>query len=608
MARIPLVTEFESRGVDRAIKEFKKLETTGAKAGYALKKAFVPATAALGALTVAAGASLKMAAADAAQQAELARTLEVVTGATREQVAAVEDYVAKTEMATAVSDKELRPAFANLVRATGDVTKAQDAMTLALDVAAGTGKDLETVTEALQEALQGEVSPLKELDKSLTDMIESGATADEVMQQLATTFGGAAAESTQTVEGRFKLMQIQLGNAAEAIGAALLPILEKLLPKLESLATFVQENTDLILTVAAVVGTFAAAIVALNTVMGVYNTIQAITTAMNLHLAGTYTALWVATGVGIIVAIIAAIVALQMKFNILGKAVDALKFAFDKAWDAIKHLINGAIDGINELIQVINLIPGVDIPEIGRFGDEVEETAKKVDVLAEKSLRALEYESDQLAKESMPKLLKSIHGVRYEGEEFRSTLGRVNVAFDPLNEGIETATSRLDAFFDSLDRQEATEQFIEDLQDIAKRLRGVKEGSEDWQDAQNDAYEALRKLRRERDDLSDAFFEVLKLEIDTGDLERAYTLMGSLVDLGGVIDVPATFADLNFPELGLTPGAMFGGQNFGGGFSNQVINNYFPEGIDIDEVIRQMQGQTRQNGAIPVNFNTDVMW
>ena len=100
----------------------------------------------------------------------------------------------------------------------------------------------------------------------------------------------------------------------------------------------------------------------------------------------------------------------------------------------------------------------------------------------------------------------------------------------------------------------------------------------------------------------------MKLEIDTGDLERAYTLMGNLVDLGGVINVPATFADLNFPELGLTSGAMFGGQNFGGGFSNQVVNNYFPEGIDIDEVIRRLQGEQRQNGAIPVNFDQNVMW
>ena len=84
-----------------------------------------------------------------------------ITAATEAQVAAVEQYIARTETAAAVSDTELRPAFANLVRATGDVTKAQELMTVALDVAAGTGKDLETVTEALQEAFQGEVGPLQ---------------------------------------------------------------------------------------------------------------------------------------------------------------------------------------------------------------------------------------------------------------------------------------------------------------------------------------------------------------------------------------------------------------------------------------------------------------
>ncbi len=89
MARIPLVTEFESKGLDRAITEFKNLDTTAKKVGAGLKKAFLPATAALGGLTAAAGLSLKAAAEDAAQQAELARQLEATTGATEAQVAAV---------------------------------------------------------------------------------------------------------------------------------------------------------------------------------------------------------------------------------------------------------------------------------------------------------------------------------------------------------------------------------------------------------------------------------------------------------------------------------------------------------------------------------------
>ena len=94
MARIPLVTEFESRGIDRAVKEFKRLEKTSQKVGFALKKAFLPATAALGGLTAAAGLSLKAAAEDSKQQAELARQLKATTRATDSQVAAVENFIA----------------------------------------------------------------------------------------------------------------------------------------------------------------------------------------------------------------------------------------------------------------------------------------------------------------------------------------------------------------------------------------------------------------------------------------------------------------------------------------------------------------------------------
>ena len=204
----PIVSEFQPDGINKALKEFKRLETTGQKAAFAMKKAFVPATAAVAGLATAAGLATKAAIDDAKQQDELARQLKVTTDATDAQIAAVEDYIAQTEMAAAVSDTELRPAFANLVRATGNVTEAQKLMTLALDVAAGTGKDLEGVTEALQEAFQGEVGPLKELDKSLTSVIESGADTDTVMAQLAETFGGAAAANTETVAGRFELMQI----------------------------------------------------------------------------------------------------------------------------------------------------------------------------------------------------------------------------------------------------------------------------------------------------------------------------------------------------------------------------------------------------------------
>jgi len=609
VARIPLVTEFESKGLDRAIKEFKNLDTTAKKVGAGLKKAFVPATAALGGLTAAAGLSLKAAAEDAAQQAELARQLEATTGATDAQVAAVEQYIAQTELAAGVTDAELRPAFANLVRATGDVTESQELMALALDVAAGTGKDLEGVTEALQEAIQGEVAPLKELDKSLTDVIASGADTDEVLGQLADTFGGAAAESTETVEGKFKLMKIQLDNTKESIGQALLPILEKLLPKLQSLATFVSENTELILIIGGVIGTAAAAIVALNAAMAVYNAIQSLTTILNGVLAGSFTALWVATGVGIIIAIIAALVTLQMKFDIIGKTVDLVKWAFEQAWGALRNLINGAIDGINQLIGLINKIPGVDIPEIKQFGEEAETAAGQVGGMLGEIVKV----NDEVdyGTEPMGRFEISVRQVKDESSELATTLGRVDEAFDPLNEGIETATSRLDKFFDSLDRQAATDEFIEDLTQIAEQLNGVREGTEQWTELQNEAYEALRQLREERDDLSDSFLEVLKLEIDTGDLDYAVELLAKVdayLSQGFApgfqgLAVPTSTSDILAMGI-VAPSGMGASDGLVSNTTNLTVN--MPAGTDPTWVTDGLIGEAKRNGSLDISTSSTV--
>ena len=106
---------------------------------------------------------------DAAAQ-KLATPLTNVTGATDAQVSAVEDYITKTSIAAAVADDELRPALDSLVRGTGSVTEAQDLLGLALDISAGTGKDLGTVSDALSKAYNGNYKALKALDPQLADL------------------------------------------------------------------------------------------------------------------------------------------------------------------------------------------------------------------------------------------------------------------------------------------------------------------------------------------------------------------------------------------------------------------------------------------------------
>lgn len=597
--KVPIVSEFQPQGIEKAVKEFQKLETTGAKAGAALKAAFVPATAALVALTAAAGLSLKAATEDARGQSELERQILASTDATIAQTEATLEFIRAQELASGIASNELRPALAILVRHTGDLSKAQELLALAMDVSVGTGRDVFDVAERMAEGFTGVLTPLEELDYGLVQSIENGASFDDIMNSLADTFGGAVAKDAQTAAGRFERMSVQINQAKIAIGEALLPVLEQLLPTLESMAGFIGNNTDLIVTIGAVVGTLAGAIVALNVAMSIYNTVQAITTTLNSVLAGSFTALWVATGIGIIVAIIAAIVVLQMKFNILGHAVDALKWVFEQAWGVIKTMINGAIDGINLLIKAINLIPGIDIPELTKFADDVETTSKRVDYLAEKSLRALEEESKAADKAIVP-LIYSIEGVRRAGDDWESTLGRVNVETDKLNQGVETATTRLDRFFETLDRQAATDDFVETLKEIETQLRGVREGTEEWQQAQNEAYEALRQLREERDDLSDAFLEVLKLEIDTGDLERAYALM-SAVDQYLKQGFAPGFQGLAVPvtgsDLGFTGNLNFSGLGANDGLvGNVVVNNYYPPGISPSELQNSQIEQNTRRG------------
>jgi hypothetical protein len=333
---LPIVSEFKDDGIRKAAKEFKSLEGAAAKASFAIKKAAVPAAAALGGLAIAGVDAAKAAAEDAAAAEKLAVSLRNNTRATDEQIASIEDYISKTSVAAAVADDELRPALDNLIRGTKDAEEAQGLLNLALDISAGTGKDLDAVTQALSKAYNGNLGPLKKLDPALAALVDEGASAEEVFAELATTFRGQAATAAGTAEGKFKSMQIALGEAKESIGAALLPVIVALASKLTELATFVQNNTELVLGLGIVIGGLAVAVIAINAALTTWAAISAATAAINTILGTSFSALWVATGAVVILAVIAALIILQKKFNIFGKAVDGLKVAFDFVWGGIK--------------------------------------------------------------------------------------------------------------------------------------------------------------------------------------------------------------------------------------------------------------------------------
>jgi hypothetical protein len=218
------------KGADNDVKSFgDKVTDFGKKAGLAFAVAGAAAVAYAGKLAI---DGVKSAIADAAAQEKLALTLKNVTGATEAQIGATEDYITKTSLAFGVTDDELRPSIERLARATGDLEKAQKLQTVAIDVAAGSGKSLEAVTNAMAKAAEGNTSALARLGIGLTASQLKTMSLDEVTAKLANTFEGQAAAKADTFAGKMTRLQIAFDEGKETVGAF---ILDAITPLVETI-------------------------------------------------------------------------------------------------------------------------------------------------------------------------------------------------------------------------------------------------------------------------------------------------------------------------------------------------------------------------------------
>jgi hypothetical protein len=160
----------------------------------------------------------KAASDDRKSQGLLAQALKNTVGATSQAIAGAESYIKKTQLQTAVLDDELRPALATAVRATGSLAGGQRLLDTALNVSAGTGKDLGAVTNAISKAYNGNTGALKKLLPSIKD-------GSDFMKQLDTQFKGAA--KTAADLDPYKRLEVIFADIQETIGTQLLPALEE---------------------------------------------------------------------------------------------------------------------------------------------------------------------------------------------------------------------------------------------------------------------------------------------------------------------------------------------------------------------------------------------
>lgn len=241
---------------------------------------------------------------DTKSQVLLANALKNTMNVTDEQIDSIEKQIKAYQFSASVADDQLRPAYQKLALATKDTTRANELLGVALDVAAGTGKGLDVVAQAMAKSIAGS-------DTALLKLIPSLKGSKTPMEDLAAAFGGAAEKAANT--DPYARMKIIFDDLQETIGMALLPTLEKfaayvaspegqeklqkfidlvtgLAGKFEVLAGFVIDNADAFIAWSGVIVGVGIALKVLTTSLGIYNGIAAITAARNAAIAASQTA------------------------------------------------------------------------------------------------------------------------------------------------------------------------------------------------------------------------------------------------------------------------------------------------------------------------------
>lgn len=161
------------------------------------------------------------------QQKQLDIAIKNNTKSTKEQAKGANEYLEKLRLTYGVSNEKLIPAYAKLVRSTKDLGESQKLMNLAMNISAGTGKDLGAVSVALSKAYNGNFASLTRLGVPIDKTIIKHKDFKGAVDALSKTFNGSAKASTETFSGKMAILQQNLDSAKEKIGIALLPIIMK---------------------------------------------------------------------------------------------------------------------------------------------------------------------------------------------------------------------------------------------------------------------------------------------------------------------------------------------------------------------------------------------
>jgi hypothetical protein len=216
-----IITQYSDKGSKAAQKDARKLEQSFDRMSRRTKLAFAGAAAGVGYFAQRiAREGIRAAADEDKALASLGRTLENVGQAFA--IPQVNAFIEQQQMAVAVSEDQLRPAFQRLVTVLGDAGLAQEQLSLALDVSAGTGKSLDQVVMGLSRAYAGNTTGLSRLGAGLDKTLLKSGDLVAITDELNKKFGGQAEVAAASFAGSLTKIKIAADEAKESIGTAII--------------------------------------------------------------------------------------------------------------------------------------------------------------------------------------------------------------------------------------------------------------------------------------------------------------------------------------------------------------------------------------------------
>jgi len=462
--------------------------------------------------------SLKAAAAEEAGIERLSVAMTNVGLSYDDAKESLEGWINAQQQATAFADSDMRDALASMIRMTGDLAEAQDYLTLAMDVAVGTNKDLASASQLVQYAMGGNWGMVERYIPAL----KSVENEEEKWAELRRLFAGQAEAYGQTLAGQMDLLKNNVGDVVEALGAALLPVatslLETIMPIIESMKEWIAEHPTLTKVIVIASGVLG---VLLTTLGGLLLLMPSITAAMaafgiTLHLS-----------LGPIGLVILGVTALIAAGIALWKNWDKVVHFFKIAWSEIKIFVLTAIEKIlGALAKFTSWIPilGEKVQEahdaISNMVDAekvkrdlsitnreleinkgiLEDTTVAVDDLTKAEIAYREELEEQQKvlleqQEIYENRLEQIEALRDELEYERSEAGKLRITTDDVTKALisqgwtsERIANLWEDYGDELDN---VNTYLEVTGLLAKEVNAILEDQEEAVDGVRKAYEGL---------------------------------------------------------------------------------------------------------------------